>query len=323
MTTPITTENPLVSVIVPVYNVEAYLHRCVQSILEQSYTHLEIILVNDGSADNSGEICDQLAQTDNRIKVIHQENNGVSAARNNALDIANGEYISFVDSDDWIHTRYIELLAKVLTEMDADIAECDKIYTHTYIEQQEVDEFSPVLLDKTSAIARSLKYGIWGVPYRMFRKTAVGDVRFNKVTIAEDAFFTFEILAKVKSMGVLYDKLYYYYHNSESATKNSLSDKKIKEYVSGSERIKSIVTRENNPFLDKLAARNLALVCIRKIKEISNTRGIDQDYKQRIWLKNILLDNMWGDPKRIQFLMVKYLPLPWFSQLTNLIRRLK
>lgn len=113
--------NPLISVIVPVYNVEKYLPRCVDSIWGQTYTNLEIILVDDGSPDSCGRICDEYAAKDNRIKVIHKKNGGLSDARNAGIDIAQGEYITFVDSDDWIITNYIETLYKLVEKYQCKI----------------------------------------------------------------------------------------------------------------------------------------------------------------------------------------------------------
>ena len=114
----------LISVIVPVYNVELYLKRCVDSILEQTYKNLEIILVDDGSTDNSGVICNTYAQVDNRIKVIHKKNGGLSDARNKGLDIANGKYVSFIDSDDWIEkSMYLDCISS-LERYKANIIIC-------------------------------------------------------------------------------------------------------------------------------------------------------------------------------------------------------
>ena len=107
---------PLISIIIPVYNVEQYLHRCVDSVLNQTYKNLEIILVNDGSPDNCPFICDEYAKKDKRIIVVHKENGGLSSARNAGLEIVQGEYISFIDSDDWIHENYNEILYKNLHE---------------------------------------------------------------------------------------------------------------------------------------------------------------------------------------------------------------
>lgn len=104
----------LVSVIVPVYNVEKYMRKCIDSIINQTYTNLEIILVDDGALDRSGEICDEYAQIDPRIKVLHKKNGGLASARNAGIKIATGEYISYIDSDDWVETEFIEMLLRGL-----------------------------------------------------------------------------------------------------------------------------------------------------------------------------------------------------------------
>lgn len=118
-------QTPIISIIVPVYKVEKYLKRCIDTIINQTYKNLEIILVDDGSPDNSGNICDEYAKKDGRIKVIHKENGGQSSARNAGLDIAKGEYIGFVDSDDYIDEEMYEKLIKIALDTDADIVECE------------------------------------------------------------------------------------------------------------------------------------------------------------------------------------------------------
>ena len=115
-------ENPLISVIVPVYNVEQYLKTCVDSVLNQSYKNWELILVDDGSPDNCPQICDIYVAKDDRVKVIHKENGGASSARNAALDIATGEYITFLDSDDFWHNDYLSTMIELCMQYNADIA---------------------------------------------------------------------------------------------------------------------------------------------------------------------------------------------------------
>ena len=115
----------LISVIVPIYKVEHYLPKCIDSIIHQTYQNLEIILVDDGSPDNCPEICDEYAKRDKRIKVVHQENGGLSAARNSGVEMANGEFLCFVDSDDYIHPKMYEILYKNLKKFKADISICD------------------------------------------------------------------------------------------------------------------------------------------------------------------------------------------------------
>ena len=117
----------LISIIVPVYNVEKYIRRCINSILNQTYQYLEIILVDDGSTDNSGLICDKYAHMDNRITVIHKKNGGLSSARNTGIDIAKGAYIGFIDSDDWIAPETYEVLYRNLVHYDADVSDIDSV----------------------------------------------------------------------------------------------------------------------------------------------------------------------------------------------------
>ena len=114
---------PLISVIIPVYQVVPYLKQCIESIINQTYSNLEIILIDDGSTDESGKICDQYADTDNRINVVHQENKGLSASRNKGIELANGEYLSFIDSDDWVDQRFIDVMYKISISSGCDIVQ--------------------------------------------------------------------------------------------------------------------------------------------------------------------------------------------------------
>ena len=139
----------LISIIIPVYNVQQYLSRCIDSVLRQTYPHFELILVNDGSPDESPQICDDYAKRDGRIKVIHKTNGGLSSARNAGLDIALGAYITFVDSDDWIHEQYLEKLFSMITSHNADIAVANFIMVyddkpHISDAQIEIKAFSNI-----------------------------------------------------------------------------------------------------------------------------------------------------------------------------------
>ena len=131
----------LISVIVPVYNVEKYLDKCINSLINQSYNNLEIILIDDGSTDNCGEICDKYALKDNRIKVIHKKNEGLSAARNLGISISKGDYIIFIDSDDWVDKEILLKLLNLIKKYNSDIAVCDYLLTYDeneYIEKEEI-----------------------------------------------------------------------------------------------------------------------------------------------------------------------------------------
>lgn len=139
-------DSPLISVIIPVYNVEKYLHRCLDSVIEQTYKNLEVILIDDGSTDHSGEICDDYAAKDVRIHVIHQENQGVSAARNKGLDTAKGEYIAFVDSDDYILPEMYAKMLECIIENNVDFCVCQ--WQYEYADGRQVvqkDKIDPAI----------------------------------------------------------------------------------------------------------------------------------------------------------------------------------
>ena len=122
--------NPLISLVIPVYNVEKYLDKCMESVLAQTYDNYEVILVDDGSTDNSGKMCDEYAERDSRVTVYHQKNSGVSVARNVGIENAKGEFISFIDSDDWVDESYLEKLVNAQIKYNADLTICE--YTNVY-----------------------------------------------------------------------------------------------------------------------------------------------------------------------------------------------
>lgn len=213
------TSMPLISVIVPVYRVEKYLHRCVESILAQTYTNLEIILVNDGSPDNSGKICDKYAKKDSRIKVIHKKNGGVSSARNAGLKIVIGNYVTFIDSDDYISESYIHTLFSSIK--DSDICCC------MYREITEAGKTIRVVenLKKTTVMPVNENFNycftqcnmmIFG---KLFKKSILNNLWFdNNVSLGEDSLFFAKAILNSKSITYIPNILYSYvkYENSLS-----------------------------------------------------------------------------------------------------------
>lgn len=224
--------NNKVSVIVPVYNVEQWLARCVDSILAQTYTNLEIILVDDASPDQCGALCDAYANMDNRIIVIHQENAGVAKARNAGLSVATGAYIGFADSDDWIEPTMYEELVSIILERHCDIAVC---------EYDEVDEdglscscsdnIAPIDMDRE----RYLQYIIEAVrPSRdvvwnkLFRKEILDGFTFDcECRIGEDRLFLFESSERVRSVCRIEKALYHYFKRTGSLTNSRDAAKRV------------------------------------------------------------------------------------------------
>lgn len=215
--------NPKISVIVPVYKAEKYLHRCVDSILAQTFTDFEVLLIDDGSPDRSGEICDEYAQKDARVRVFHKKNGGVSSARNWGLDNAQGEWIAFVDSDDWVENHMLYSLIK--DKLDADVIICD-FYRHT------LDEtiIKHLKTDETDTIKR-LRYWIqsYTTACCMLIKKELC-IRHNivfptKIRFREDFYFTTQIMYFAQYVHKINQPLYHYCNTNElSATNSGLPD---------------------------------------------------------------------------------------------------
>lgn len=207
---------PYISVIVPIYNVEQYLPRCIDSILSQSFTDFELILVDDGSPDRCGSICDKYAMKDERIRVIHQENAKLSAARNAGIDVAQGEWIAFVDSDDWIHKDYLKiLLSGALEDTDLVICGCQETFNDEETDQDYSGAaFRSCSLEDICAnhIARSRAWG------RLFRRHSIGALRYISGTEpVEDGCFNELFYRRDMHFRMTYSKLYYYYMRPDSA----------------------------------------------------------------------------------------------------------
>ena len=223
-------ENDLISVIVPIYNVEKYLKRCVDSIANQSYTNLEIILVDDGSFDYCPSICDDYAKKDIRIKVIHREHGGPSDARNSGLEIATGEYIVFIDSDDWIHCDMINILYEILIKENADIVECKSVKTNGPVNDINDNENTNIISFTTeeaiSALIdeKLLKQTVWN---KIYKREILDGILFEKGKYHEDDFYTYQVFGNSKKV-VLCDRvLYYYFQRNDSIMGEAFSIKRI------------------------------------------------------------------------------------------------
>lgn len=222
----------MISVIVPVYNVEVYLPGCIESILDQTYKDFEILLIDDGSTDNSGKICDEYAKRDNRCIAIHQQNKGVYNARNTGLSHATGEYISFVDSDDYIHPQMLEILYKALQKGDYDFSLVAYKQVWDYSKYSPITKTNTCILDTSTLIHRlyNISYKnnslsemscqvLWN---KLYRKSLIGESRF-KITGSGDTEFNNRIYLKTKSAIYIDEPLYYWYQRATSITHQSIN----------------------------------------------------------------------------------------------------
>lgn len=223
---------PKISIIVPVYNVESYICRCIDSILGQSCQDFEVILIDDGSPDNCGRICDMYAQEDNRIHVIHRSNGGLSAARNSGIDWvfsqSDSQWLAFVDSDDWIHRDYLRLLLAGAEQYDAGVSMCDYLRTASVCEDVPVFEETIHCMDAQDAYV--MHYGMCMTACcKLYRKELFTDVRFPVGKLHEDAYVTHIPLFGTGKVAVCTVPMYYYYENPTSITRIKWSDKRLQE----------------------------------------------------------------------------------------------
>lgn len=247
----------LISIIVPVYNVEPYLRRCLDSIINQTYTNLEIIVVNDGSTDSCPTICDYYAEIDERIRVIHKVNGGLSDARNAGLREATGDYIAFVDSDDWISTRYIEVLFNQLEISRADIVECNFLRTTTDITMQFDDMYQTETFDAESALEelildRKLHQVVWN---KLYRRYSLNKCMFEVGKYNEDEFWTYQIFSTSKKIIKIEPVLYFYYQNNTSIMGQGYQLKRL-DAIEAKQRRQKLVDKQY-PNLSNTAATNL------------------------------------------------------------------
>lgn len=244
-----------ICIIIPIYNVEKYIHRCIDSILNQTYHDFELILIDDGSSDSSGKICDEYADKDSRIVVFHQENQGQSVARNAGLNWiehnSNSEWITFVDSDDWIATDYLEVLLKLCKKYEAPISMCQ--YVHC---KDQTVESHNTNVEYLAVPARALlnEEGLVGYAWaKLYRRDVILRYRFPEGMYMEDFYIIPEIILSAQRIAVTEKTLYYYYIN-ENSTLGTLTLKKFKDAWKGYEHQIELFTQH-----DEISLRNMQI----------------------------------------------------------------
>lgn len=270
----------LITVVVPVYNVEPYLRHCVETIVGQSYRELEIILVDDGSTDSSGTICDELALEDERIIVLHKKNGGLSDARNVAIDFANGKFITFVDSDDYLPLDCIEYLYELIAKYKADISIGSMQLTSDMNLELNSVETRLEKLDNKSAV-REMLYGTLyttSASGKLYKTSLFDGVRYPVGKLNEDLFTTYRVLDRADKI-MCSDKLvYYYYHRPGSIMNSSFNERRLHVLL-------ALDQIENDIDLDAYNARNafagLTLSTSTTLLALRPNKDIINEYK--IW----------------------------------------
>ena len=283
-------ESDLISVIVPVYNVEKYLEKCINSIINQTYKKLEIILVDDGSTDNSGKMCDDFAKKDKRIKVIHKENGGLSDARNFGIDVAVGKYIAFVDSDDFLKEDFYEYLMNLKEKTNSDIIECS--FIRAYEEDLNMFEFP---LRKEEAIVTTGNTGalellmsdddeistnsvvVWN---KIYKKELFDGIRFPKGKTHEDQFTTYKLLAKCKRFTTSNQFKYGYFQRKNSIVNKTFNIKRFDTFEAFDNFLKYFDENNYKDFKEKILRRYLK-TAINFAKLLKKSEAIEKSIMQK------------------------------------------
>lgn len=261
----------LVSIIVPIYNVEPYLDKCIDSLLNQTYASIEVILVDDGSPDKCPYICDAYAKEDCRIKVIHKKNGGLSSARNAGLDICNGDYIMFVDSDDWIALDLIEKMVAIMQKKNVQLVTCGRWMVDKDNEDKITSGQSEILTTE-QAIKKSIfndKVGIaaWG---KLYKREILEKIYFPEGEIHEDVAIIYHVFNRCSSIYLMDYAGYYYRYNAEGLSKQPYSTKY--DVV-----LKHVLENENlintqYPKLQRYTATMVAQSCVDMLIKIIKTK---------------------------------------------------
>lgn len=259
---------PKVSVIIPIYNVEKYLEQCIESIRNQTIGEIEIILIEDGSPDKSGQICDEYAKKDSRIRVFHKQNEGVSLARNLGIEKATGEWISFMDPDDWAEPTMIEKALKIAIKEKADIVQWNSYYNtpkgqtprkaiypeiirreQKEIELLELDILSTVYEEVNTGISVGPIRGVWG---KLYRKEMIKENRFNKDLYAfEDGIFNLCVFENAKTI-VLVNEYLHHYRVNENSVCNSYKETWIQQNEKILQEVEKIIKAKQNVEFTKI-----------------------------------------------------------------------
>lgn len=295
-----------ISIVIPVYNVELYLKRCVFSVLNQTFKDLEIILVNDGSTDNSGKICDELKNYDKRIKVIHKENGGLSSARNVGIRNASSEYITFIDSDDFISSDYLSYAYDLLIKYDADIISVNyKRVSEGVIEKEKNEKI--IIMTELESVYHYLKcgckrhnnYPAWN---KLYKKDLFSDIAFPEGKIYEDMYTNLKLFFKSKKTIFSTKLCYFYWINPNSITQSCFSDRNY-DLLTSTEKIQKFIKKTNNELLIKYSnaidAKALFSLLVKLLKDRKYIKSNFEKVKQiNSEFKN-----------KIRYLLIKEIPL--------------
>lgn len=252
---------PLISIIIPIYNSAKFLNRCIDSVLTQDYTNIEIILVDDGSKDDSPAICDEYAIANTNVTVLHIPNGGASLARKRGIEIAKGEYLSFIDSDDYVAKNYISALYAAVYKYHTQVASCHVQITTANDRIKTESSFFVSLLTENMLMHRFFYYEFWGMPGGLYKRDVLSNLYFPKETLCEDYFIKAQIFIRTTPIALVESPLYIYEKHEGSLSNTPLSLRAFDEFKN-TYRVYEII-KQNKPQYAGLALKNVVETCIK------------------------------------------------------------
>lgn len=319
--------NELVSVIVPVYNVEEYLDTCIKSIINQEYTNLEILLIDDGSTDSCLKICNDYAKVDDRIKVIHKENGGLSDARNVGIENCNGSYITFIDSDDYIEKNYISMLYSLIKEYSADIS-MGKQYVHYPKKIIDTGSYKTLKMNAHETLEKMMysedvDVSAWA---KLYKTELFDNIRFPKGRLYEDSATTYKLIDKSQCIVLKSIPIYNYIIRNSSITNNAFAKQKMDLIVSTKEM--TTYVSEKYPDLKDSCDRRLMYAYLSTLVQYNKTKSAERHYFDELWKyikenrKKVLRDKR--IPKRDRIALIStYFGAGFFKISWNVFKKIK
>lgn len=275
----------LISIIVPVYNVREYVEKCIKSLIGQTYHNLEILLVDDGSSDGSGQICDRYAEGDDRIRVLHKENGGLSDARNYAIDRANGSLLAFVDGDDWIHPQMYELMLCMMQFQDADIVTCqfEQRDEDFAIQRYVPDQLNAKILSGAEALS-NIEIPLVVAWNKLYKKGIFDKIRYPKGKLHEDEYVIHKIFYQCKKVAVI-DKPLYFYTIRQGSIVARMTTKRIDDSLEAFADRVAFADRMNWAEVMPAVVKRYCDYCIDRYQDIENRKyeSVGDEYLDILW----------------------------------------
>lgn len=286
---------PLISIVVPVYNVESFLDKCIESLITQTYSNIEIILVDDGSTDHSGKICDRYSEENANIIAVHQKNQGLSGARNAGVKIAEGKYITFVDSDDYITIDFLDTLYASMVKYNADIAMCGpfKFYEDEQVRSESIErEYTYTSQEAIGAMLYRKKVNsyAWG---KLYRAEIVKEISFPEGKLFEDLFTIYKMY-DLASVVIYIEKQMYYYRQRRGSIVNSVFEPKKMQLLEANKEILKFV-KEKYPMVHKAAISKYYTSAVDLLRKIPYGRKYALEKKNLILIIKKYRNVVWRD----------------------------